>query len=84
MPPHQQKADQRGHMTSKQDYEQLAKIIRRAREDVATVEYDAMRQLAEGYVLKLACDIATWCGETNPRFDRTRFLLACGISNEQG
>lgn len=38
----------------------------------------------QGIVLAMACDIATWCGETNPLFDRTRFLKACGITNEQG
>lgn len=71
-------------MTSKQDYERLAKIIRRQLSEVDRVHPDAVDAMLEGVLLKVACDIATWCGETNSRFDRTRFLQACGITDPQG
>jgi len=32
-------------------------------------------------VERLAADLATFCREQNPRFDRDRFMRACGVEH---
>lgn len=56
------------------------RITKRVFEDVACIFNDASRQSGVGEYMRLhlAVQLAKMFGEANPRFDRTKFLLACG------
>jgi hypothetical protein len=69
---------------SKKDYERIAFVIREARELKAPAGGGVV---AESYWINgaevisdaIAQDLATYFERDNPRFDRARFLKACGI-----
>jgi hypothetical protein len=55
---------------SRKDYELIARVLRDA--NVADEhQYELLERIALGFALELAA--------TNPRFDRERFLAACGV-----
>lgn len=64
-------------MTGNQDYVKLAGIIQHMREQFPGQEN-------ESKWLKVTCDIANWCTESIPEFNRPQFLRACGVTNEEG
>ena len=55
--------------------EALAAALAAALQDVAPEKGGAMRD----QWINDVCAIATVCDESNPRFDRARFLKACGV-----
>lgn len=62
-------------MASRRDYERTAELFR-TQVDTAAIGFDdnatgALRRLAEGFATEYKTD--------NPRFDRVRFLKACGF-----
>lgn len=59
-------------MMTRRDYEALARIICAMRED-----YDA--PALEAVWLSMASKIVAHFAHDNPRFDRSRFLKACGF-----
>lgn len=60
---------------SRKHYKALAEAIRAAHAHLAPPHNEVTR--------KLAHDVATFCGEDNPNFNRGRFLDACKLRNEQ-
>ena len=62
---------------TRKHFEAIARIISlRAGFDLSTVEYDAGYNMA---VSRVASDIADYFETENPRFNRARFLKACGV-----
>lgn len=60
-------------MTQKH-FEALAKILKECKEETSkqqNLQHNAIVQ-------HMICRIADFCGNMNPRFDRERFLKACG------
>jgi hypothetical protein len=55
---------------SKKDFDELAELVR-SRQDVDDVTYASRVAFAEA--------LADFCEKRNPRFDRERFFVACGI-----
>jgi len=63
---------------SKKDYEAIARRIKSITTDSPLSQYevgmiDAARQIA--------ASMANYCAADNPRFDRARFLAACGVQS---
>ncbi len=62
---------------TKQDFELIARTVRDEREaamrGVVLSAKDACDQMADAFARRLA--------STNPRFDRARFLRACGVED---
>lgn len=64
---------------TKKDYVAIAAAIKAARADVTNKEpLWAQRDMLDGVSLA-AEHVATMCARDNPRFDRARFLNACGV-----
>lgn len=61
---------------TKKDYELMAKVFNNYIEDG---RHDAQRGIEYSVLVDLAEDLATAFETYNPRFDRDRFLQACGI-----
>ena len=64
-------------MPSKKHFEAIAKIVRDAKTDLksapnATVARDEVHAM-------IAEDLSEYFASQNPRFDRSRFLKACGL-----
>lgn len=61
---------------TKKDYELIAQAFRAVTDvlDVSDDEYRGVREVAVAIALRLA--------DNNPRFDRARFLAACGVEEE--
>ena len=59
---------------TKKDYELIAKVIKVHANFKCT--YTDQRKVE---MLDLAIDLAVYFQEENPRFDRDRFLKACGL-----
>lgn len=61
---------------TRQDYELIAQVFER--------QYEAASSLGEGDAMEAiedaAFDMATAFEASNPRFDRKRFLAACGVT----
>jgi hypothetical protein len=55
----------------------IARILRSAQGVYQGSDSEALR-------VKIACDVANWCTQQNADSDRPRFLLASGVTNEQG
>lgn len=57
---------------TRKDFEGMAKAIRSSRPE---------NPLSGGHTIadRIAEEIATVCAKSNPQFDRTRFLRACGV-----
>jgi hypothetical protein len=58
---------------TKRHFEAIAKILKDARGD-AIANSEAPYQVSD-----VALAMADYFGEENPRFDRARFLTACGL-----
>jgi hypothetical protein len=61
---------------TKKDYELIAQAITATSAEFARQGEDAFPYLAE-----LAENLATMLEDDNPRFNRSTFLKACGVSN---
>lgn len=57
---------------TRKDFEAIAAVIRKGCDNAPT--YEAIELLKQG-----AEDAADWLATRNPRFDRKRFLTACGF-----
>lgn len=65
-------------MMTRQDFEVIAQSIKRT-VDVAKANSAADQSRIEG--VKMAVNaVSDACAASNPRFDRARFLTACGIN----
>lgn len=65
-------------MTSK-DYELIARVVNSYREELSPmINFDRSRYAALRELANLLCDVFI---EENPRFDRDRFMLACGFND---
>ena len=62
---------------TKKDYELIAKAIK----EIATLQTNKQAGIA---IHTVAANIALHMGNTNPQFDRSKFLNACGVSNLWG
>lgn len=60
---------------TRKDYVLLAAALRRARPDSFSEEPARVQFVTD------CMNIATALANTNPRFDRERFLTACGVSS---
>lgn len=68
---------------TKKDYELIAQSVRRTRM-VEGWDKNQLRKQAKMAALRLvANDLAGSLYGDNPRFDRTKFLTACGIETEK-
>lgn len=64
---------------TRKDYELIAGAVSRSRM-AKTLDADAKRRGAAEDALRLvAIDLAATLAHDNPRFDRDRFLKACGL-----
>ncbi len=59
---------------TKKDFMALAKMIYHFDTDGTNSQNNIKDQIAQ--------DIATFCAGQNPRFNRARFLAACGVKDE--
>lgn len=66
-------------MMTKKDYISLAKIIQRTRKNASTRDNPDMRVGGAVAMCTLAVRIADYCATDNDRFNRGRFLRACGV-----
>lgn len=66
--------------TSRKDYEAMASALSR---QIKEAETNGDTKLLSALVT-LAIDSATYFGDDNPRFDRRRYLKACGVSDSEG
>lgn len=67
-------------MFTRKHYELFAATINRARREQEQMSSNpAERAHANLALLLVATDLATKFGNTNPRFDKVRFLAACGF-----
>jgi hypothetical protein len=57
---------------TKKHFQLLAKAMRFSKQSCDSLESDAMWRL-------IADNIATVCKQVNPRFDKSKFLEACGL-----
>ena len=63
---------------SRKDFEAIARVFaEQADYNLSTIEFDDGHNFAHA---KLAENMADYLATTNPNFDRTRFLAACGVS----
>lgn len=58
---------------TRKDYELIARVLRDKHERWDATGQMAVRAIAEAFATELAT--------TNPRFDRARFLKACGVDS---
>jgi hypothetical protein len=68
---------------SKKDYEAVAGIVKRAREVAANKAIHEPNAWVGGANIMskaIALGVADYFAADNPRFDRVRFLKACGLS----
>ena len=66
---------------SKKHYEAVAKIIK-TRIDAAVTDSSANFEAGERYAaLNIARDFANLAAADNSKFNRSRFLIACGIND---
>lgn len=64
---------------TKKDYEKIAKVL--AKRITVTGEFSrAYQNEVREQVKYVASDLADTFAEDNPKFDRERFLKACGVS----
>lgn len=66
--------------TSKKLYVAVASIIDNARRLAENEPNDVARKIASGYVRLVADALSTEFTADNPRFDRARFMTACGLT----
>jgi hypothetical protein len=62
---------------TRKDYEAIARALRNSRIGFPGSREAAAGETALGHAAKLLSD---HCAADNPRFDRARFLKACGLS----
>lgn len=62
---------------TRKDYELIAQLIR---DQLDAASNDSAKEHAHAYLGALAKDMAHEFAANNPRFDRARFLKACGVS----
>lgn len=62
---------------TRRDFQELALIIK----TLPRVPYSALPEYDAVYVDELATRIADFCADRNARFDRARFLKACGVKS---
>lgn len=59
---------------TRKDYEKIARVIK-----ARALTHCTHTDQRKGEMLDLALDLAVTFQQDNPRFDRARFLKACGI-----
>jgi hypothetical protein len=67
---------------TKKHFNAIAAAIRTAREDACAGRSGYAPEHVDAAMLataRIARDIAAVCADDNPRFDRVRFLAACGL-----
>ena len=62
---------------TRKDFEGLAAILKALKP--AWNDYALTYNGAAKLWKETAIELASWCATQNPRFDRTRFLKACGL-----
>lgn len=72
---------------SKRDFAAIADVLRHEREQAAAATHDAgtattltAAAYARHRLDEAARALASYCAGQNPRFDRARFLAACGVT----
>jgi len=68
-------------MSSRKDYEQTAKVIRDKKECVCIDEFTNEDEyyMKLGVLASVAGEFASVYSQDNPKFDRDRFMKACGF-----
>jgi hypothetical protein len=64
------------------DYSPISKAVKEINDRVLDAYTAKDRVVAQIVVSGLAHEIAAELGNTNPRFDRDRFLTACGVEQD--
>jgi len=64
---------------ARKDFELIAAAVR---DQLDAARSDAAAEHARAYLGALARDLAHEFANGNPQFDRTRFLNACGVTEE--
>lgn len=65
---------------TRKDYERTAAVIRERVERFRRSSHDTEREYCTAAIATLADDMADMFAAENPRFDRERFLSACGVA----
>jgi len=65
---------------TRKDYILIAKAVKEMNDRALNIPHAHDRMMARMVVSGLAHEIATELGNTNPRFDRNKFLTACGLN----
>lgn len=65
---------------TRKDFELIAKAFRDARADMRNKEPDESQADLQDGASYVAEELAAALAATNPRFDRERFLKACGVA----
>lgn len=60
---------------TKKDYEKIANVFYKT---LGTIDRSWFEE-ATDHVERVACNMADMLAQDNPRFDRDRFLKACGV-----
>ena len=69
----------KGNEMTRKDYKAIAEVIRQNTEELDSGAERGMVVKTIQDVPKLAEDLASIMASDNPRFDRIRFLSACGL-----
>lgn len=65
---------------TKKDFEAIARTIKDARDAMVMPGHPLPAQVT-GIFDSVARDLAKVCATTNPRFNRSKFLSACGVAD---
>ncbi len=64
---------------SRKDFVAIAAAIKSAFSTTHDITDGDRKNSAQIAMREVACQISNACADSNPRFDRARFLSACGI-----
>jgi hypothetical protein len=66
-------------MFTRQHYEAIAEMVYDQHQEANQFFDESMRGIAIGIVRHMATSLADYFAKDNPRFDREKFLEACGL-----
>ncbi len=67
---------------TRKDYELIAKALKSRMDNALGLSAAYRKTISPAEVVGMvACELADELGQDNPRFDRSRFLMACGVES---
>lgn len=65
-------------MMTRKDYVEIAQILNESRRSLGVYDASEVEEI-NGAIDDISFEIASYCAEDNDRFDRVKFLKACGV-----